>query len=404
MKHILVIGGWNEILKDALEMGFLVSFFGDCKSDLLKTEVLQKCHFIENIDIKNIGLCLFFAEYYNKKRAFDFVVSFTEFGLDTAAIIGKILNIKGIELHPTLLTRNKELMRMVLETTNLSIPWKLCHNIDDVNSFYKKLGDTIILKPTNGVGSEGIKMFNDQNNITEDIKYPLIAEKYIRSDIVYSAETVSCNGSHSLIATSAQHLFNKSLSIFSHIIVPAQIDYEKLKEIKILIFNFLDKIELKNGVAHTEFMIDNKTFIPYIIESQTRVGGSRIWEMINLTTGISQFKYYYNTLLNNIITTDFLLPTKTIAALLFILPKSGIVKEVIIKKDINSIEGVVEYSLKLQKGDSIDNFLTYTSNKGIVIIASQTIDTVYELLNNICSSIQILYEDNTVWSSTYERV
>ncbi len=33
---------------------------------------------------------------------------------------------------------------------------------------------------------------------------------------------------------------------------------------------------------------------PIIIESQVRIGGGNIWKMVELTTGISQFEYYYD--------------------------------------------------------------------------------------------------------------
>jgi hypothetical protein len=47
---------------------------------------------------------------------------------------------------------------------------------------------------------------------------------------------------------------------------------------------FLTHIGQKDGPTHTEIRI--REAIPYIIESHTRYGGDRIWEMVYLTQGI----------------------------------------------------------------------------------------------------------------------
>lgn len=58
---------------------------------------------------------------------------------------------------------------------------------------------------------------------------------------------------------------------------------------------FLDDIQMEDGITHTEVKIDKQNN-PIVIESQIRICGGNIWRMVELTTGISQFGYYYDTL------------------------------------------------------------------------------------------------------------
>lgn len=67
---------------------------------------------------------------------------------------------------------------------------------------------------------------------------------------------------------------------------------------------------------------------PIIIESQVRIGGGNIWKMVELTTGISQFGYYYDALATKTIDEFRCVPSKCQAMSLSLIPKPGCIKEI----------------------------------------------------------------------------
>lgn len=129
--------------------------------------------------------------------------------------------------------------------------------------------------------------------------------------------------------------------------MPAPIDESQKQFIMEKVMLFLDDMQMENGITHTEIKID-KHNKPIIIESQVRIGGGNIWKMVELTTGISQFGYYYDALATETIDEFRCVPSKCQAMSLSLIPKPGCLKE-IKYKGLTNISEVVLIDLVVKR-------------------------------------------------------
>ncbi|MDC3412994.1 ATP-grasp domain-containing protein [Aquibacillus sp. 3ASR75-11] len=287
--HILIIGGWDEILTKALRLSVDITLFQTNDSITEYQKNVVKSLYI--MDINSCEETLKNAIPVNEKHPFDSVVSFTEYGLESAAFIKEKLNLLGNPLKPISLTRDKVEMREFLkykETKIKTIGFAECFNLNDLEHASRNLNYPLIIKPSKGAGSEGVVYINSPNELIEAwtwaSKYdsPLILEEFIDGD-EFSIESISFNGIHTVIAITKKQTTGAPNFIEVGHVLPAPIENEKKLLIEEAVIDFLQAIGHKIGPCHTEVKINSQGI--FIIEAQTRVGGDRIWEMVELAKG-----------------------------------------------------------------------------------------------------------------------
>ena len=258
--HILFIGGWTKPIQDALDRGYTVSYIGSyTKHIYFDGTILEECFYKKELDITNIPVSIYYAEELYKEKPFDLVVSFNEAALDTACIVAKIFNVKGLSYKANMITRNKDMMREILVGKDYSIASAVCNNIKDIDEFLNKK-DSIILKPPIGAGGNGVSRLDTGDDVEVFIKdngiqLPVLVEEYVEGDVVYTVETVTYNRNHSILAISAE-IFKEDTFIINYTIMPAPIDESQKKLIIEKVMLFLDDIQMEEGITHTEVKLD----------------------------------------------------------------------------------------------------------------------------------------------------
>lgn len=404
--HVLFIGGWTKPIQDALDRGYTVSYIGSyTKHVYFDGTILEKCFYKKEIDTTNIPVCVYYAEELYKEKPFDLVVSFNEGALDTACIIAKIFNVKGSSYNANMITRNKDMMREILAGKDFSIDSIVCNNINDIDEFLNKK-DSIIIKPPIGAGGKGVSKLDIGDDVEVFIKdngiqLPILVEEYIEGDLVYTVEAVSYNKKHSILAISAE-IFKEDTFIINYTIMPVPIDESQKKLIIEKVLLFLDDMQLEDGITHTEVKIDKQNK-PIIIESQVRIGGGNIWRMVELTTGISQFGYYYDALATKTIDEFRCVPSKCQAMSLSLIPKPGCLKE-IKYKGLTNISEVVLIDLLVKEGDTIPTIVDSTQRKGYILFTANNIKHMYEVADKICDNITFVYQDLSEWKPSFKKI
>ncbi|WP_232242740.1 ATP-grasp domain-containing protein [Paenibacillus sp. GSMTC-2017] len=406
MDHVLFIGGWTKPIQDALDRGYTVSYIGSyAKHIYFDGSILGKCFYKKEIDTTNIPVCVHYAEQLYIEKPFDLVVSFNEVALDTACIIAKIFNVKGSSYNANMITRNKDMMREILAGKDYSIDSIVCKNINDIDQFLNKK-DSIIIKPQIGAGGKGVSKLDRGDDIevfinNNGIQLPILVEEFVEGDIVYTVEAVSYNKKHSILALSAE-LFKEDTFIINYTIMPAPLD-ETLKQLIIeKVMLFLEDMQLEDGITHTEVKINNQNK-PIIIESQVRIGGGNIWKMVELTTGISQFGYYYDALATGTIDEFRSVPSNCQAMSLSLIPKPGSLKE-IKYKGLANIPEIVLIDLLVKEGDTIPTIVDGTGRKGYILFTANDINHMYEIADKICENITFVYEDLSEWKPSFKKI
>jgi hypothetical protein len=404
--HILFIGGWTKPIQDALDRGYTVSYIGSYSKHIyFDGTILEECFYKKEIDTTNIPVCVYYAEELYKEKPFDVVVSFNEAALDTASIIAKIFNVKGFSYNANMITRNKDMMREIIAGKDFSVDSIVCNNIKDIDGFLNKK-DSVIIKPPVGAGGKGVSKLDTGDDVEVFIKdygiqLPVLVEEYVEGDVVYTVEAVSYNKKHSILAISAE-IFKEDTIIINYTIMPAPIDESQKKLIIEKVMLFLDDIQMEDGLTHTEVKIDKQNK-PIIIESQVRIGGGNIWRMVELTTGISQFGYYYDTLATETIDEFRCVPSKCQAMSLSLIPKPGRLKE-IKYKGLANISEIVLIDLLVKEGDTIPTIVDSTQRKGYILFTANEFKHMYEVADKICDNITFVYEDLSEWKPSFKKI
>ena len=95
---------------------------------------------------------------------------------------------------------------------------------------------------------------------------------------------VTLGGEHSIVAITEKMTTHDGHFIELGHNIPAPLSEDIKRRVEAFVLSFLDEIGQECGPCHTEIRIAKSG--PRIIESQTRVGGDRIWEMVELALGV----------------------------------------------------------------------------------------------------------------------
>jgi len=302
MRRLIMIGGWTEIYEKAKACGFHLTVVQQ-KENITFEDFLIADQIISSPMGEKVVVDL--VETIHRRTPFHAVVSFQEFGLLNAALIQDRLGILGNPLAPVLLTRDKGHMRAHMKAAGIqSIPFATVTSPEDVIIFARQCGWPIIIKPVNGAGSLQVhKLFSEDevvfayNSIKQDflttdlIKYDfpdigVIAEKFIEGPEV-SVEAISWDGQHTVLGVTDKITTGHPGFVETGHSMPSALAPEKIDAIKRLTESFLTSIGHLHGPSHTEVIFSEMG--PVIVESHTRTGGDRIFEMAEMTYGVDMF-------------------------------------------------------------------------------------------------------------------
>ncbi|ACJ31306.1 Phosphoribosylglycinamide synthetase, ATP-grasp (A) domain protein [Shewanella piezotolerans WP3] len=302
-KHVLLIGAKDHTTARINQLGQDYSLI---QLEYLATDRQQASasHYVElpitqaeMVQPDIIQKVMALAIEIHRKRPIDAVVTFLEFTQEVTHEIAQILsipsNIGGTALA---LTRCKLAMRAAIAKAGIStVLYSEISSLEQLYEFCQKQSLPIILKPSRGAASAGVCLIETEDQIADAYDHaaqyssdPLIAETYIDSQNEISVETISRSGEHQIVAITQKQVQGPPFFVEEGHCQPANLPIQLSDEIYALVLRLLTLIEHQTGPAHTEIKIWNGR--PYIIESQIRIGGDQIWELTEITTGISQIK------------------------------------------------------------------------------------------------------------------
>lgn len=288
-KHILIVGGRDTSVEMLEGLPIDVTLFQTV--DRLTPVQLRIARRVVVMALDEEEEVRRMARAIHSTHPFDAAVSFLEVYLLVTARICEELGLAGNPVRPVELTLDKLRMREALEGTDIpSVPFCRCDTADDVRRAFRTLGGPIVLKPSTGTASEGVVLIHHRTEIDDAAAWasrrtsdPLIAEAYIEGT-EYSVEAISHRGDHRILAVTEKQTTGAPHFIETGHQLPARLSPEVMARIHTVVTQFLDLIGHREGPTHTEIRLRGE--IPYIIESHTRYGGDRIWEMVYLTQGI----------------------------------------------------------------------------------------------------------------------
>jgi len=148
-----------------------------------------------------------------------------------------------------------------------------------------------VVKPTSLAGSRGVLLLRQRSELAEwgrrldgyGYRGPVLVEEYLRGQ-EYSVETISVDGVHHVVGVTHKELGAPPAFVEMGHVHPAPAAARRHAAMGELTVRLLTLAGYRNGPAHTEVIWTAAG--PKLVESQARVGGDRIFRLVELATGV----------------------------------------------------------------------------------------------------------------------
>ncbi|MFD6287022.1 ATP-grasp domain-containing protein [Streptomyces sp. NPDC060205] len=301
-KRVLLIGGTPKHLRKAADLGLGVVYvqfedeFAPEQRSLAETVLLT-----DYTDWRSLRPLV---ESAYESWGFSAAVSLTEPGLDPAARVNDLLGLGGTPYEVSHRFTDKWLMRRRLaegpRVGARRVAAELLTSDDDLDRFGAAHGYPFIVKPTSGTASFGVVKVDGVDALDAarqrirrlhtatdhpftgayDIEQ-FMMEEYVPGPL-YSVETFSFDGRH-VVLTVTEAITRPGTHVHAGHALPARLSADDEERMADTARRFLRAMGLRDGPAHTEIILGPQG--PVICESQNRVGGALLTDMIDAVYG-----------------------------------------------------------------------------------------------------------------------
>lgn len=393
-KHLLVVGGHDTSAVQASRLDIDVTLFQS--RDNLTQEQMKIARRFFVFDVEDPDESLALARAVHAVHPFDAVVSFWETTLLVAAVIGEDLGIAANPLRPVAVTRDKLAMRELLAANHREhVRFRRCDSPADVSRFLEEVGRPIVLKPTHGSGSAGVSRIDREGEVDAAWKWAVstglagvFAEEYLEG-VDYSVESISLGGQHRVLGITPKTSTGAPHFIETGHWFPADLPPATAASIEEAVVQFLGEIGHVVGPACTEVGLTGAG--PVIVETQTRLGGNQIWEMVELVTGVNQTTSTCAHLLG-LPQPPARPPRAGGAAIRFFAYENGTVTDVKGMAEARAHPGVVRITCKLRPGMTLGPIRSAGSRQGYVLVTAQSGPEAWRLAGEVMNQIRVSFQ------------
>lgn len=290
--------------------------------------------------------------------------------------------------------RDKQYQRIKLKTANISdILFNVVDNENDAIKFANDIGYPVIIKPTHGSGSVGVRAYNNaeefKSNIYFHFKNKKINEKLLIEEYFYGEQFSVEIFNNEVIGVTRQYYGALPEFVATGHDFPAMINDEDKKIIENKALNCAHIFNLMKGPLHIELRL-NKYKRCEIIEINPRLAGGYIPEIVKYSTGIDLITNTIKFCVGEQIIIDKS-KTHNVAIRFFINGVHSLdnLSQVSSTKDVKIIENKIyleKLNLEVRYGDFRDRY-------GHLIFQSQTYELLSEQVNKVMNKLNINHEN-----------
>jgi hypothetical protein len=289
-KHVLVIGGSDDLALDAIEaLGLRYSMVQ--AADLVAERQYRGAERYAVLDYTDVDELVAVALGWHTLDRFAAVVSFTEDGLGPASSCAAALGVPGDNITAVRATRDRCTIRELAERHGLgSVRHRVCAGVADACAFLREqAGMPIVVKPWDRGLGQGVHLVQSEWQLEEYWSWistltgggPILAEEFLTGP-EFGVETLSLGTGHEVVLmaekkTSRPHFVEVGYQ------VPARLTRSERDEIEALVKRFLELIGQGVGPVHTKVRLTAAG--PRIVGARTTAGGEQTWELCRLVSG-----------------------------------------------------------------------------------------------------------------------
>ena len=397
MKRILIIGAGRDqvpIIKCAKSLGHFVIVASRAGS-YPGFELADRCL---RIDIRDYATLIQAA----KASAIDGVISDQlDAAVLTVARIARELGLTGPSEKAALLFTNKRIMRQ--RSRELGIPVPQFEVVTDVESAVRaaaSIGYPVVLKPTDSSGSRGVQLIRSDEDVRRCFGASasfssggdVLVEEFIKGRQILARGFVD-EGRLSLYAYADRGYFGQPHQFVTNsTIFPSNIGSELTQAIVSYHERLVKDAEVDFGATGSEWIIENGSNKPVLVEAALRGGGAFISsDLIPAAYGLDyQSHLIQRSLREPVATFDMAaLQRRASAYLCFLLP-AGRVQHVSGLEKVRNICGVTKVFLdELRVGLKVEPASFKGSRFGPILIARKSREEVDAVIREIRQTLQV---------------
>ena len=343
-----------------------------------------------------------YSEIINNNYEVEFVTSDqTDVSVNTVAILSKKLGLVGNDPEIVNIFANKLENRLFLKNNFKShFPnFIKAFSVQDIISFYEDNGRDIIIKPVDAQSSRGIFKIDSSNFSSlesfyrESVSFSkldyIIAEKFIYGKEI-TVEGLCVNNKHYTLATSSKKHFRTGIA--SELKYPSTVNSDLLKKLYAFHNEFIEKTELKFGITHSEYIINNEETDFWLVESACRGGGSLIpSDIVPWVANLSLYDIMYTIISGQPVSVEE--PEIHRHAILYFFEfKNGTVKRMEGIEEAKQIDGVLDVDFEFKEGSRIVAASDDRGRQGYTIILAPTEEELNAKLESVIDTIKITIE------------
>ncbi|MCG8425226.1 MAG: ATP-grasp domain-containing protein [Proteobacteria bacterium] len=272
----------------------------------------------------------------HERTPFDGVLTTCDYYLETAARVAEDLALPGSSAAAVEVARHKHLMREACRRAGLPGPRFLAaRTVEDALEFADAVGYPVVVKAVDLCSSESVNAVKDPveldrcyraitgdlENIRGQLRPPVVlVEELLRGD-EFSVETYSFRGRTTVLGVTDKSLVGYPQFIESGLMFPADISVQTENQLATFARSALNAVGYTHGLSHTEIKLTADG--PRIVEINARMGGSYLFDAIELVTGLDMFSLLVDLALGRPSNVEAQETGIKSAALKFLLPPRG---------------------------------------------------------------------------------
>jgi biotin carboxylase len=389
-RRALVLGGIADVLEPPRRLGIETIFFQ--RQEGMRPEFADLADECQVVPFDNHDAVLRRAEEAYRDRPFDCVVSFSELAMIPAAMIAERLGLPGASTVATArLLRDKLAMRGTLNAAGLS-PVRSClvRSVDDARKLADAAGYPVILKPRFGTGSMGVRRVDSAAELPAAVAAVLTArpQEFLAEEFLsgpeFSVEAFSFDGVHCIVAITEKQV--TAGYVESGHVVPAAVTAGEDDAIRELTAEFLDLAGVTDGPSHTEVILSDGR--PRIVESHDRLGGDKIFRLVELAYGVSLLAWCYQWPLA-MMTAPPQPPAVAGACIKYLLPPPGRVTSISVPDAVRADKSLDQLELDVAVGDQVRPLACSLDRAGFVVTSAADRSAAVEAAERLTGGIGI---------------
>ena len=233
----------------------------------------------------------------------------------------------------------------------------------------------VVVKPTSLAGSRGVLLLHRRDELAGwgrlldgyGYRGAVLVEEYLRGK-EYSVETISAGGVHHVVGVTGKELAAPPLFVEMGHVHPAPVPAAMRAAMGELVVRLLTVAGYRNGPAHTEVIWTADG--PRLVESQARVGGDRIFRLVELATGVDIERAMFTVLAGR--EPDLTPRWRRVARIGYFGFTAGVLESVSGLDEARALDFVADLHFPFDAGDRLPAVRDSKSRHGYVIVSGDT--------------------------------